>query len=72
MGNSLNEVMKLIRLVWNMEFHFYPITLFEYGLTWFKYCSSMYYVHTFQVVPIPVPIPECLRISLHSSKEMKL
>lgn len=32
MGNITNEVIKrLNRLIWNMEFHFFTIILFEYG-----------------------------------------
>ena len=50
-GNNLNEVvMKLHRLVWNMKIYFYTITLFEYGLIWFKYFSSTHCVHVFRVL----------------------
>lgn len=49
-GVVLEKVMmKLITLIWNMEFHFYTITSFQFDLTWFKYCSSVYHVHAFQV-----------------------
>ena len=48
-GNSLDEIMvKLIRLIWSIEFHFYAIILFKYGFD------------VVQILDLNVLCPSCL------------
>lgn len=47
-GKQLELMIKLIRLIWTMEFHFYAIILFEYGF------------YVVQILDLNVLCPYCL------------